>query len=127
MSEPFLLFVYGQLQRGRIGHRRLSLQSKTRSLGKARVAGKLHDLGDYPGLIPGGRGVVHGELLAFTDDRLWRHLDVYELCDPARPSICEYERIEVDLLGTGLRGWTYVYRRPVRNRRVIASGRWMKR
>jgi gamma-glutamylcyclotransferase (GGCT)/AIG2-like uncharacterized protein YtfP len=127
MSEPFLLFVYGQLCSGGIGHRRLSLQSRTRSLGKACITGTLYDFGDYPGLSIAPRGIVHGELLAFTDPKLWRILDAYELCDSERPSVSEYQRIEIDLLGTGLRAWTYVYHRPVRNRRVIASGRWPKR
>jgi gamma-glutamylcyclotransferase (GGCT)/AIG2-like uncharacterized protein YtfP len=127
MSEPFLLFVYGQLRSGGIGHRRLSLRSKTASLGKARVTGRLYDLGDYPGLILSARGIVHGELLAFTDRGLWRALDAYELCDPDRPSISDYARIEIDLLGSGLRAWTYVYRLPVKSHRVIASGRWTKR
>jgi len=123
MNERFHLFVYGQLRRGGIGYRRLGLARRTRWMGRAIVRGRLHDLGAYPGLILGGRGTVHGELLAFDDPSLWALLDAYEDCDPERPALSEYRRVEVGLIGGG-RAWAYEYVRPVRQKPVVASGIW---
>lgn len=124
MAERVLLFVYGQLRRGEIGHQRLGLEHRTAWLGEARIQGTLYDFGDYPGLIPGGDGIVHGELLAFADPALWGPLDDYETCDPESPETSEYRRIELALIDRRDRAWTYVYNRPVADRAVIASGRW---
>ena len=124
MSEPLLLFVYGQLRRGEIGYERLGLAERTAWLGPARVKGALYDLGDYPGLVIGGDGIVHGELLAFDDPALWAVLDDYEDCDPARPEISEYRRVECELIGDPRRVWTYDYARPVENRPPIMDGIW---
>lgn len=123
MNEGDRLFVYGELRRGQIGHRRLGLEQRTRWLGRARTHGRLYDLGDYPGLIPGGRGIVHGELLGFGDPALWPVLDDYEDCDPARPALSEYRREQVDLIDGG-RAWTYIYARPLKDRPVLLSGKW---
>ncbi len=70
MNESFRLFVYGQLRRGQIGHQRLGLEQRMDWLGPARIHGRLHDFGDYPGLILGGEDIVHGEVLAFDDPAL---------------------------------------------------------
>ena len=123
MSDRFLLFVYGQLMRGEIGYKRLDLERRTEWLGDVRIRGTLYDFGDYPGLVAGGRGTVHGELLAFDDPALWTALDEYEDCDPGNPDLSEYQREQVELVDGG-RAWTYVYARPVENHPVIATGSW---
>jgi len=123
MSEPFRLFVYGHLRRGRIGCDLLELEQRTEWLGEVQVQGRLYDLGDYPGLVLGHDGTVQGELIAFDDPALWAVLDAYEDCDPDDPAASEYRRIETDLLG-GDRAWTYVYNRPVESLAPIASGTW---
>lgn len=127
MSEPFLLFVYGLLRRSQIGHTTLRLGARTRTLGRERIHGRLYHLGDYPGVITGPRGIVHGDLLAFEDPDLLAELDAYELYEPERPNSSEYRRVEVDLLDSGLRGWVYEYAMPLKGRPVIASGNWWTR
>lgn len=127
MNEPVLLFVYGQLRSGGPGFRALGLRSRVRSLGRARVAGCLRDLGACPGLMTGQRGLVHGELLAFSDTRLFAALDRYEQYDPARPHRSDYLRVKGQLLGSGEQVWAYVYNRPVRNKPMIARGDWHAR
>ncbi len=124
MSERFRLFVYGQLRRGQIGHQRLGLEQRTDWLGPARIHGRLYDFGDYPGLILGGDGIVHGEVLAFADPALWTVLDAYEDYDPERSEASEYRRVEVELLGGAGRAWTYEYNRSVEDRPLIVSGVW---
>ena len=124
MNECFRLFVYGHLRRGQVGHALLGLETKTLWLGTAQVHGLLYDLGDYPGLILGGRKVVHGELISFDDPSLWSLLDDYENCDPKNPAASEYRRLEIDAVGGGARAWTYVYNLATADRPVIASGIW---
>ena len=65
---PTYLFVYGTLMsraRGLLGaSQRARLGLKGTSLGEATIAGRLVDLGTYPGLLePAAAGdIVHGEL-----------------------------------------------------------------
>jgi gamma-glutamylcyclotransferase (GGCT)/AIG2-like uncharacterized protein YtfP len=127
MNEPFLLFVYGQLKRGQIGYRRLGLRHRTQWLRRARVRGRLVDLGDYPGLVVGRHGIVKGELLAFDDASLWSELHAYEQFDPDRLRVSEFRRVAVDLLDGDGRCWAYEYNRPVRRHPVISSGLWIGR
>jgi len=125
MNEPFLLFVYGQLRPGGSGFRALGLETRAHNLGPERIAGWLYHLGDYPGLVTGSQGMVHGELLSFTDPALIDEIDAYELYDPGHPGRSEYLRIEVDLLDSGRRAWAYEYNRPVKDKPVIATGNWL--
>jgi gamma-glutamylcyclotransferase (GGCT)/AIG2-like uncharacterized protein YtfP len=127
MNDDYLFFVYGLLMSGGPGFLALGLQSRVRRLGPARVYGRLHHLGDYPGLVIGGRGIVHGELLAFSDPHLVDELDAYELFDPENHAGSEYLRVEVDLLGADSPAWTYEYNRPVKDRPIIATGNWRTR
>lgn len=124
MNSPVHLFVYGLLMTGGAGFRSLNLADRVRSLGPARIAGRLHHLGDYPGWIPDERGVVHGELLAFEDKALIGELDAYEGYDPANPAASEYRRVAVRLLGSDALAWAYEYNRPVTDTPIIATGDW---
>ncbi|MBN8830308.1 MAG: gamma-glutamylcyclotransferase [Sphingomonadales bacterium] len=112
---------------GGSGFRALGLETRVRRLGPERVAGRLYHLGDYPGLITGRHGLVQGEIFSFRDPRLIEELDAYELFDADDPRRSEYRRIEVDLLGSGKRAWTYEYNRSVKSRPIIATGNWRTR
>lgn len=124
MTDEIALFVYGLLLPGEKGFESLGLAAHARRLGPERIAGRLYHLGDYPGLVPGGRGIVHGELLMLREPALFATLDAYELYDPENPDKSEYLRMRVDLLDSGRSAWTYAYNRPVANRPVIAAGCW---
>ena len=124
MNEPVLLFVYGTLMTDGEGYRALELEGKARSLGGERIHGTLYDIGDYPGCVCGGGGVVEGELLALDDPDLLPRLDDYEGYLPEDHRGCEYVRVKVQLLGSGREAWCYDYRRPLTGRPVIAGGRW---
>lgn len=127
MNERNLLFVYGLLRHEYLGHRSLRLNRRTQYLGRARAHGRLYHLGDYPGAIFGKRGIIHGDLVAFDDAALWHELDAYELCDPDRPRASEYRRVEIDLLDSDRRVWSYEYNRPIKDRPIIASGHWLSK
>lgn len=129
------LFVYGTLMshasRAAIGgdERRL-LHASATSLGAATVAGRLYDLGSYPGLVtsPDAADRVHGEVLELADpERLFARLDPYEGIDPARPDGGDYRRdLRPARLADGreLMAWVYVFRGPVAGCPRLADGRW---
>lgn len=127
MEDWVQFFVYGLLMTGGQGFRALDLGASIRRFGPDRIAGRLYHLGEYPGLITGGPGIVHGEVIGVRDAAIVEKMDAYELYDPENPSASEYRRIEVDLLDSGKRVWTYEYNRSVRNLPVIATGNWRHR
>jgi gamma-glutamylcyclotransferase (GGCT)/AIG2-like uncharacterized protein YtfP len=85
------VFVYGTLRKGE--ERDINrLRPAPQWVGRARVAGVMHHLGSYPGLVLGGMGVVHGEVYAVSPE-LERVLDEIEEVWPQQTG--EYTRREV--------------------------------
>jgi gamma-glutamylcyclotransferase (GGCT)/AIG2-like uncharacterized protein YtfP len=117
-----ILFAYGTLRRGAPMHG--LLEGRTNWIGAASVAGRLVDLGAFPGLIepqaPGDR--VHGDLFAIAEaqrDELLDALDRYEGAS--------FERVQqlVDGPDGPARAWLYVYRGEVDGRPVLAGGDYL--
>ncbi|HYM66167.1 MAG TPA: gamma-glutamylcyclotransferase family protein [Patescibacteria group bacterium] len=71
-----LLFTYGTLMRGFRLHR--LLDRRAAYLGPGQVAGRIVDLGSYPGAVPDPGGRLHGELYRVADPALWGALDSAE-------------------------------------------------
>jgi len=93
-----------------------------RFLGSARVAGRLYDLGRYPGAVPSLEPDcwVDGEVWQLHDPRLLPLLDEYEGSEFERaiaPVQTENAVIDCSL-------YWYV---GLRTGRPIASGNWLKR
>jgi gamma-glutamylcyclotransferase (GGCT)/AIG2-like uncharacterized protein YtfP len=85
------VFVYGTLRCG--GQRDINrLLPAPRRVGRATVAGVMHDLGAYPGVVLGGTGLVRGEVYQISAE-LERQLDEIEEVWP-EPS-GEYAKREV--------------------------------
>jgi gamma-glutamylcyclotransferase (GGCT)/AIG2-like uncharacterized protein YtfP len=68
------------------------LRPAPRWIGRASIAGVMHHLGSYPGLVLGGQGTVHGEVYAI-DAELERVLDEIEEVWPQQTG--EYAKREV--------------------------------
>jgi gamma-glutamylcyclotransferase (GGCT)/AIG2-like uncharacterized protein YtfP len=126
MNPPRYLFVYGTL-RPCSGHPMARLLAeRARHVGAARAAGRLYNLGRFPGVLEA------------ANEKDWVLGDVYEL--PAEPSLLEeldrYENGESPLpaffdrqateavLATGetLPVWIYWYRGRIREEQRIISG-----
>lgn len=129
MGEGFL-FVYGTLRSGHVPAAIAPALEGARSLGLARVAGRLYDLGAYPGArLDGGPGdEIEGEVLAIPDlaTRL-PLLDRYECCDPVDPDAGLYRRTSCDARlanGSSLRCEVYEIVRLPPDAAPIAAGRW---
>ena len=133
--ETRLLFAYGTLMPGaggRLGRaQRERLGWEARSLGAASTAGRLYDLGRYPGLVlseaPGD--IAHGECLELIEPgRSLAWLDAYEGIVPARHPHNPYERCQRPVTLAGgevVTAWAYVYLQDVSGAPLIADGRWV--
>ncbi|MFM8414216.1 MAG: gamma-glutamylcyclotransferase [Planctomycetota bacterium] len=118
---PDLLFVYGTLRPGLARGLPRTLTGDLEVVGAATVPGTLHDLGAYPGLVP-GPSRVHGELLRITDDERLAAIDAYEECGGAT-SLFRRERVEATLAdGTRRDAWAYLYNRAPGRAPVIPDG-----
>jgi gamma-glutamylcyclotransferase (GGCT)/AIG2-like uncharacterized protein YtfP len=71
-----LLFTYGTLMRGFRLHR--LLDGRAAYLGRGQVAGRIVDLGSYPGAVPDPGGRLRGEIYRVADPALWGTLDSAE-------------------------------------------------
>jgi len=108
---------------------RARLQREAESLGAATMAGRLYDLGRYPGLVePAQAGDrVHGEVFRLADPAdafVW--LDAYEGVTPDDPAR-EYERaVRMARLASGgeIEAWVYLYRGDLTHARHVTDGRW---
>lgn len=124
------LFVYGTLRRGHENPAARRLAVEARYQGPATLAGRLVDLGSYPGLIPALQPTeqVQGELFELPENgNLLDYLDRYEGCHPDDPEPHEYCRIvctATDEDGVRIWCWTYLYQLPVEESRILATGDW---
>jgi gamma-glutamylcyclotransferase (GGCT)/AIG2-like uncharacterized protein YtfP len=103
------------------------------TLGFGTIAGRLYDLGAYPGVVLDGAGSrVRGELLIADDDQLMRdalhRLDRYEGCRSDDPPAGLYRReTTVTSLddGAAVECFVYVYNRDLSRADLIVSGCWL--
>jgi gamma-glutamylcyclotransferase (GGCT)/AIG2-like uncharacterized protein YtfP len=124
------LFVYGTLMSSASGamgaEARVRLHRKSRSLGSATMAGRLVDLGAYPGLIgvSNPADVVHGEVLALGDAAAtWPWLDAYEGMAPGGEYVREVRPARLASAGT-FDCFVYVFIGPVGDRPILSDGCW---
>jgi gamma-glutamylcyclotransferase (GGCT)/AIG2-like uncharacterized protein YtfP len=109
------LILYGSLRRGLPGHRRLGLGRALRFVRQVTLAGRLYDLGDYPGLVSTEPGRVTGELFAIEDAAILPVLDRFEGAD--------YRR---EIVQTGaVSALVYVFIGLTAGRPVVSSGDWL--
>lgn len=129
---PTRLFVYGTLRSDPSHEMFHVLARHAKFLGEARVAGRLYDLGEYPGMVlrPSDHS-VKGELYDVTPEH-WNEvieqLDRYEGCAEDDPKPHEYCREVVHAeLSNGRRvdAWAYVLNRPVAGLSEITTGDYL--
>ena len=95
----------------------LLLEGRADFVSEGEVAGLLFDLGRYPAAVPGGGGLIHGEVYRLRDPSLWRALDSAEGS--------QYHRGEVEVRLAGGRQVTaciYWYVGPLRGAVPIPNG-----
>jgi len=128
-GECDLLFVYGTLRRDSAHPMARYLERVARYLGDATVAGRLYDLGRYPGLVGGGPGErVRGHQFAMDDPAaVLARLDEYEGCPLGEPGPSFFERGLTEALtadGQTRTAWVYTYQGPLTTAKWIESGEY---
>ena len=126
MASSFL-FVYGTLKRRSRHPMAQRLAQAARWVGAARVAGRLYNLGRFPGLTEprAGDDWVAGDVydLGENAERILQEMDAYENAESPPPT--PYERLpaaaRLDDGGT-LTAWVYRYRGAVDEANLISSG-----
>jgi gamma-glutamylcyclotransferase (GGCT)/AIG2-like uncharacterized protein YtfP len=116
------LFAYGTLRRGAPMHG--LLEGRTTWLGAASVAGRLVDLGAFPGLAPAlsPRDRVHGDLFEISEAECEELLDALDRYEGA-----SFERVQqrVDGPDGPATAWLYVYRGDLDGAQVLTSGDYL--
>jgi gamma-glutamylcyclotransferase (GGCT)/AIG2-like uncharacterized protein YtfP len=108
------------------------LAKTARFISDARVAGRLYDLGAYPGMsLSSQDSHVKGEIYE-VHPRHWTHviqkLDEYEGCSDHDPEPHEYRRelVWAELpSGESVDAWAYVLNQSAHGLREIASGDYL--
>ena len=121
------LFVYGTLKRRSRHPMARRLAQSARFVGAAWIAGRLYNLGRFPGLKEprSPEDCVQGDVydLGENADAVLREMDAYESGEAPTPT--SYERWQADVtleLGSTLKVWVYRYRGDVEEANFIASG-----
>ena len=128
MSE--LLFAYGTLQPGLVPVAMERVCRRLRVVGPATMAGRLYDLGHYPGAIVGGEGLIYGQIVEVDCEQTWQALDRYEGCPPEGEGEGLFRRVRAVATladGEALECWVYVYARDLGAARPIDGGCWQRR
>lgn len=122
------LFLYGTLLSGELSNEAAAIVRQLRPVAPARVAGRLYDLGEYPGAVVdrSAKTSIKGVLFELPDDdRVLRTLDDYEEFDRGETKQSLFVRIRaVAKLADGTRvgTWIYAYNRDPGNAKMIAGG-----
>ena len=118
-----LLFAYGTLRRGAPMHG--LLEDRVTWIGRASAAGRLVDLGAFPGLVPAlARGDrVQGDLFAVADAQRAELFDVLDRYEGA-----SFERVELAVEGPegSAIAWVYAYRGAFDGGSVIEGGDYLE-
>lgn len=118
-----LVFVYGTLRCGASNHWRMD---GAESIAEGTVAGSIHRIEWYPGLVLGGDSRVVGEVFAVTPDHL-AALDEFEGVSAAEIPGCEYRRVKttVTTADGAIDAWVWEWIAPVDESKRIPSGDWL--
>lgn len=118
------LAVYGSLRLGlALPYQPASFDRLLADREPCLIAGRLVDLGAYPGLV-GGQGKVVGDLCRLPDEASLALFDDYEGYDRDQPETSRYLRVMVRLIEPGVEAWTYLYNQAWAPEMIVGAGDW---
>ena len=127
LATGHYLFVYGTLKRRSRHPMARRLAQSAHYVGAARIAGRLYDLGCFPGLKEptSSDDWVRGDVydLGENAEQTLIELDVYENAESPPPT--PYERLPASVVlddGQTLTVWVYWYRGTVSEKRFLECG-----
>jgi len=126
-NDQQYFFVYGTLKRSVANPVGVMMRSHATYVAEGIIAGRMYDLGPYPGLILEDSGTaVYGEIYKINHpNALLCLLDAYEGCGPDDRQPHEFARVEAtvrDTDGIDYRAWVYVYQNQVDPSWLLPSG-----
>jgi gamma-glutamylcyclotransferase (GGCT)/AIG2-like uncharacterized protein YtfP len=113
------IFVYGTLMSGEM-YSEFMERGDLKRLCPARCLGRLYDLGDYPGMIPGGNLWIAGEL--YRSSAIEKLLPILDELEGSHAF--ERRLVEVDWTHGPTPAWCWVYTGPVDPSSRIDGGSW---
>ena len=123
------LFVYGSLMSGFKSPAYEYISRFFNLIGKAKVKGKLYDMGEYPAAIPtNDDGFIQGELYQIKNEAefSWAigQLDDYEgvIPEPGEEQLYRRELSSILIDDKIITAWIYWYNGSIAGKPVIASG-----
>ena len=131
-DHPEYLFVYGTLRRDFRHPLQALMEKYARHAGTAHYAGRLFDLGEYPGVVPapGARARVVGDLYLVTSaQHLFPVLDRYEGCTDEGDHPAEYRREQQMVRLADERdcpAWIYLWNAAPPEGQIIPSGDYLQ-
>jgi gamma-glutamylcyclotransferase (GGCT)/AIG2-like uncharacterized protein YtfP len=125
-SQSNLLFIYGTLMQAENSYGAY-LRDNSELLGKAKLRGKLFDIGPYPGAhyIPGSDLYTFGHLLKLRrPNEALQIIDEYEGfgATELQPNEFVREIVQVEYNNGPVICWAYLYNHPVDDLSEIKSG-----
>lgn len=126
-AERHYLFVYGTLKRSIANPMGAMMRAHANYKAEAIIAGRIYDLGPYPGLVLEDCGTaVYGEIYEIVRPKaLLSLLDAYEGCSDDDQQPHEFSRVLAtvrDNDGVDYRAWVFVYQGAVDPQWVLTSG-----
>ena len=124
------LFVYGTLLNA--GNEfAIYLKNNCSFYAKAKLKGRLYDIGEYPGVIADDQyaGYVYGSIFMMGDVvSTLKHLDYYEGfgSEQERPNLFVRGLVGIDSDKGIISCWCYLYNLPVDGLKLIESGDYSK-
>lgn len=114
-----LFFFYGSLRRGLVHHEELGLEGRIERVGEGWCPGRLHDLGEYPGLVDDDRSRAFGEVFSIRDLEIAASIEALEIG-------YDYDRVRRDVAGErrSWSAWVYRYVGPVPEGSLVPGGDW---
>jgi gamma-glutamylcyclotransferase (GGCT)/AIG2-like uncharacterized protein YtfP len=124
VRPPAYIALYGSLRRHGEIRGKPDLSACLQPAGEAVIQGRLIDLGDYPGLVPGAAS-VQAELYLLVDRRAVPIMDRFERYVPNDVRGSLYVRRALRLLRPNVEAWVYVYNRDVGDAPGVPGGDWI--
>ena len=124
------IFVYGTLMHGELRHPTL-MDSSIGEGQPASARGTILDLGDYPGMVAGDEGVIHGEV--YQIDQVYPTLQTLDTIEgfygyDSNHSLFTRTIVQIDTEYGPEWAWTYVYNKEDgMEYQTVRSGNWRDR
>jgi len=123
LTDREYIAVYGSLMRIHGAQKLAGTTDKLEFIRECRIPGRLYDLGEFPGLLP-GTGEVLGELFKVKHPDALRLLDDYEAFYPNDRKRSLFVRQEMRLVEPPISCWVYLYNHAPGGHPLVGSGSW---